>query len=84
MSEEAMSDNTTAGYYGDALVERLEELNNQKAARIVELEVREEAEAKKIREQLQRIEELEQALMDVKHLTDPIIERARCALECKS
>ena len=52
MSEEAMSDNTTAGYYGDALVERLEEL--------------------------------EQALMDVKHLTDPIIERARCALECKS
>ena len=30
--------NTTAGYHGDALVERLEELNNQKAARIVELE----------------------------------------------
>ena len=33
-----MSDNTTAGYYGDALVERLEKLNNQKAARIAELE----------------------------------------------
>ena len=28
-----------------------------------------------------RIAELEQALMDVKHLTDPIIERARRALE---
>jgi len=30
--------NTTAGYHGDALVERLEELNIQKAVRIAELE----------------------------------------------
>jgi cell division protein FtsB len=30
-----------------------------------------------------RIAELEAALMDIKHLTDPIIERARRALEKK-